>query len=119
MRGLGLGPRKLRWHSLGRGLGTVSLGWHDSGRGESSMDLATNGYRSSHRGGSHGGRGEGTMDLAVGGYLAVVPMVETRGGDAAPIIVVFCLTDLHNPISCILEFSLMEFSKFLAIIFCL
>ncbi|XP_070681885.1 UDP-glycosyltransferase 76B1-like [Malus domestica] len=32
------------------------------------MDLATSGYRSSHRGGSHGGRGEGIMDLTVGGY---------------------------------------------------
>ncbi|KAM2399872.1 hypothetical protein ACFXTH_036386 [Malus domestica] len=26
---------------------------------------------------------------------AVVPMVETRGGDAAPLIVAFCLTDLR------------------------
>ncbi|KAM2845157.1 hypothetical protein FF1_027482 [Malus domestica] len=71
MRGLGPGPCKLGWHGLGRVLGVLSLGWHGSSRGEGTMDLAT----------------------------AVVPMVETRGGGAAPLIVAFSLTDLRNPIS--------------------
>ncbi|KAM1221114.1 hypothetical protein ACFX2J_008817 [Malus domestica] len=112
MRGLGLGPRK--------------LGWHGSGCGEGSMDLASSGYRSSHRGGSHGGCGEDPMDLATSGYRSshavvpmvavvkapwtspwvatevattVVPMVEARGDDAAPLIVAFCFTDLGNSLS--------------------
>ncbi|KAM2925712.1 hypothetical protein FF1_043188 [Malus domestica] len=71
MRGLDPGPCKLGWHDLGRGLGAVSLGWHGSSRDEGTMDLAT----------------------------VVVPMVKTRGGAAAPLIVAFSLTDLRNPIS--------------------
>ncbi|KAM1563169.1 hypothetical protein ACFX1X_038151 [Malus domestica] len=95
MRGLGLGPRKLGWHGLDHGLGTVSLGWHGSGSGEGSMDLTTavvpmmgvvKAPWTSPR-------------VATEVATTVVPMVETRGDDAAPLIVAFCLTDLRNPIS--------------------
>ena len=45
---------------------------------------------------------------------AVIPVVETRGGGATPPRITFNLVDRRGPISWILEFSLVEFSKFLA-----